>query len=733
MGFYYNNVASDATSGGNSFVKDPVADFASLPATGNTDGDIRVTLDTHLLYVWDAGGASWVSSSGSGITSLNTLTSSSQTFATGSSGTDFNISSSTSTHTFNIPSASASNRGLITTAAQTIAGVKTFPATILADGGVDVTTVGATLSVGTSAAGIINIGNPSATVNISGTVNNNNVTNLNVTDSLITLNDGGGAGSGASSGIEIEEAGSPTGHVKTSLDRNSWALKAPNTAGVVTLTPGASGFTIDQGSHSPVTVTDTNSVDMTLTGQLVSADVRRSGSTLAEDASGIKVADGGITNTQVNASAAIDASKIADGSVSSTEFQYLSNVTSDIQTQFNNRPIPQAPTVNAWVYVSQQGSDVTGDGTYDKPFATTAAAHAIITDASTSKRYGIHIKGTITETNIYLRPFVWYYGDAWGLSRLSASSGSITLHPTEFASGSSRCGMTNVYLTGSTGISLDFVTATASGSHVIEIQDIGVNGAVVITPNNTNQYFQWRGSLCFSNFTIRGAGGSFTDLFLAGNLVVDNGTLPVANPGATFVSSFIGGTLSITSSGVQNAVQLISSFITGSTTVSGADATLDSDVTSLSSAPTLNSGATLTRTSLSSNLAYSPVTSSDWISPPVQVADALDKLAPAAPQLSAAITLLDNTGSATTAFSYPATNNFAIIEYSIKRDSNYRVGRLLVTTDGTLVTLTDDFEELGTSGIIFSASTSGGNVLVQYVSSNTGFNATLKHFTKKWS
>lgn len=63
---------------------------------------------------------------GSGITTLNTLTADPQVFAVGSSGTDFNISSVTATHTFNIPSASTSNRGLITAVAQTIGGAKTF-------------------------------------------------------------------------------------------------------------------------------------------------------------------------------------------------------------------------------------------------------------------------------------------------------------------------------------------------------------------------------------------------------------------------------------------------------------------------------------------------------------------------------------------------------------------------------------------------------------------------------
>jgi len=73
------------------------------------------------------GNAIWKPVSVSGfISSINGLSDSSQTFATGTSGTDFNISSASGTHTFNIPSASATNRGLITTGTQTIAGVKTF-------------------------------------------------------------------------------------------------------------------------------------------------------------------------------------------------------------------------------------------------------------------------------------------------------------------------------------------------------------------------------------------------------------------------------------------------------------------------------------------------------------------------------------------------------------------------------------------------------------------------------
>jgi predicted heme/steroid binding protein len=54
--------------------------------------------------------------------------SSNQTFATGTTGTDFNIVSSGTVHTFNIPDASASARGFINATTQTIGGAKTFTA-----------------------------------------------------------------------------------------------------------------------------------------------------------------------------------------------------------------------------------------------------------------------------------------------------------------------------------------------------------------------------------------------------------------------------------------------------------------------------------------------------------------------------------------------------------------------------------------------------------------------------
>lgn len=74
----------------------------------NTNGNKTITLhtqDSHLCEV--------ITTFSTGINTLNSLSSQVQYFTTGTSGTDFTISSATDTHTFNLPSSSAGNRGLL--------------------------------------------------------------------------------------------------------------------------------------------------------------------------------------------------------------------------------------------------------------------------------------------------------------------------------------------------------------------------------------------------------------------------------------------------------------------------------------------------------------------------------------------------------------------------------------------------------------------------------------------
>lgn len=112
--------------------------ITDLPAT-SVEGTLATTADTSMLYIFGSGGWTVINSGSTGITSLNGLTDTSQTFAVGSSGSDFSINSSSSIHTFAIPDSSVSNRGLLTpvdwntfnnkapTASPTFTGIPTAP------------------------------------------------------------------------------------------------------------------------------------------------------------------------------------------------------------------------------------------------------------------------------------------------------------------------------------------------------------------------------------------------------------------------------------------------------------------------------------------------------------------------------------------------------------------------------------------------------------------------------
>lgn len=82
-------------------------------------------------------GLKWIvnTGSGSGISYLNNLNAGQQYFATGTSGTGFNISSSGSTHTFNIPIAGVGFTGLVSGIAQTFGGIKTFSEGLISSAG----------------------------------------------------------------------------------------------------------------------------------------------------------------------------------------------------------------------------------------------------------------------------------------------------------------------------------------------------------------------------------------------------------------------------------------------------------------------------------------------------------------------------------------------------------------------------------------------------------------------
>ena len=104
---------------------------------------------------------------------------------------------------------------------------------------------------------------------------------------------------------------------------------------------------------------------------------------------------------------------------------------------------------------------------------------------------------------------------------------------------------------------------------------------------------------------------------------------------------------------------------------------------------------------------------------------------------STPFTLADNQASAATILTLAyATNLFGEITYSLNRNNaQYKSGRIRYTTDGTNVSLIDEGPSApGTDpGITFSAVISGSNILIQYVSTSTGFTTAMKYNAATWA
>ena len=157
------------------------------------------------------------------------------------------------------------------------------------------------INIGTSGnvSKTINIGASSDTVNIQGTTLYQNVTNLDVKDKLININEGGSAGSGSDAGFEIEENGTTAGYIKTSGDRRHFHMKVPDRAGKIIFSPhNNNDFTISEGSHPPITLgvgetnlvlNEANQVISTNTNELKSKSITAEGTGIGSSTSKVVI------------------------------------------------------------------------------------------------------------------------------------------------------------------------------------------------------------------------------------------------------------------------------------------------------------------------------------------------------------------------------------------------------------------------------------------------------------
>jgi hypothetical protein len=192
-GTTFTLIASDSGSPEgitNGTVKDLYFSAIAVPATTLAVTDrlaIRVYVTTSgrtiTLHTEDNNLCQVITTFSTGLNALNGLTAQVQYLATGSSGTDFNISSLTDTHTFNIPSSSATNRGLLTSTDWTTFNNKGTVSSVAATAGTGISVSGSpitssgTLTITNTAPDQTVVLNAGSGISTSGTYPNFTITN----------------------------------------------------------------------------------------------------------------------------------------------------------------------------------------------------------------------------------------------------------------------------------------------------------------------------------------------------------------------------------------------------------------------------------------------------------------------------------------------------------------------------------------------------------------------------
>lgn len=102
--------------------------------------------------------------------------------------------------------------------------------------------------------------------------------------------------------------------------------------------------------------------------------------------------------------------------------------------------------------------------------------------------------------------------------------------------------------------------------------------------------------------------------------------------------------------------------------------------------------------------------------------------------LQGPVTLLDNSITPVVMLAMDSTlYPFSIIEYSVVRNGERKVGRLMMTHNGVIANVSDDFSPTADLGISFLADISGANIRLKYETTSTGFDGTMKYSIRKWA
>lgn len=259
-----------------------------------------------------------------------------------------------------------------------------------------------------------------------------------------------------------------------SLGATTGSLVVQNDAAGAIVTSG-SGLKVQLESTNPTLQISSNKLGAKLNaaGAIVTSStglqVQVDNSTVDINGSNqVEVKTGGITNTQVNSAANIDATKLGTGAISNTVFNYLTGVTSAIQTQINAKlssvSADTAPTL---------GGDLTING------------HTLIgierrgatTTASVQEEYFDSISLSASQTGTTISSFTFAFA--------SFDCVEIVYRVKQATTNNTRMGTLRVVTDGSNAVLSDTSVETASLGLSFDASISGSNVIITYT-SNTN-------------------------------------------------------------------------------------------------------------------------------------------------------------------------------------------------------------------------------------------------------
>lgn len=258
------------------------------------------------------------------------------------------------------------------------------------------------------------------------------------------------------------------------------------------------------------------------------------------------------------------------------------------------------PIVDQSYYVSKNGNDTTGNGTFGRPYLTIAKALTVITDSSTVKRYVIIVgPGTFAE-DLTLKANVFIKGANPMTTIINGTTVNINDATWNVSTADNRSGFQDITI--NNAIVLDFTTQAGNDAGKIFCHNIRVFGAITSTAKAASNQLSIFNSVLNVTVTSTGMSTSLNSTtFNTGANLVLNSSGTASIPTTAFITD--GATLgNITATWTSNSAVTLNlrGLKVGPTTVLTASGASCSILANDGSLPvpanrSFSSGATLTR------------------------------------------------------------------------------------------------------------------------------------------